>query len=247
MPIHDWKRAPVGLYHHFYQSWAVNLAEGLNDGVLPKCYFALIDQRAIGLVPAILTLARSRMAKKPREPEGGLAVATAPPKARVISQESDADVYAARANRVAIRDTDGELVSMIEIVSPGNKHSRQSMKEFIEKTTLMLDQGVNLLIIDLFPPTKRDPDGIHKVIWDQIHEEPFSLPAKKQFTLASYSASASRTAYVENVAVKDTLPAMPLFLFGKRYVHAPLEETYVTTWKRCPAEFREIVEKHAKP
>lgn len=246
MPIHDWKRVPVGLYHHFHQQWAGQLCDGLNAGVLPKGYFALIDQRTIGLVPDILTLTRSTKSRKPEKPEGGLAVATAPPKVRFVSQESDADIYAARANRLAIRDSEGELVAMIEIVSPGNKHSKQSMKAFVEKTAKMLDQGVNLLIIDLFPPTKRDPHGIHKVIWDQIHEEPFDLPAKKPLTLAAYSASVPRTAYVENVAVMDPLPSMPLFLESERYVLAPLEETYQRTWKRCPSEFREIVERRTK-
>ena len=53
MPSHDWTRVPVGLYHHFHQSWAVNLPESLNFGPLPEGYFALVDQRAVGLVPDV--------------------------------------------------------------------------------------------------------------------------------------------------------------------------------------------------
>jgi hypothetical protein len=56
MPVHIWLPVPVGLYHHFHQSSAVILAESLNNDVLPAGYFALVDQRAIGLIPDVLAL-----------------------------------------------------------------------------------------------------------------------------------------------------------------------------------------------
>src|SRR5258708_6900047 len=105
MPVHNWKRAPVGLYHHFHQQWTGELCDGLNGGVLPKGYFALIDQRAIRSVPDILTLKRGPKSRKLGSNNGRTAVATARPKARVITQDTDAEVYAERANRLAICDS----------------------------------------------------------------------------------------------------------------------------------------------
>src|SRR5262245_29859786 len=46
----------------------------------------------------------------------------------------------------------------------------------------------HLLVIDLLPPTPRDPHGMHKAIWDEIEEEPFELPPDKPLTLAAYVA-----------------------------------------------------------
>lgn len=241
MPIHNWKAAPVGLYHHFHQSWTVNLAEGLNAGVLPAGYFALVDQRSIGMVPDVLALAMKPSAKAPR-PTGGVGVAESPPKVRFVSRDPDADVYAKRANRVAVRNNFGEVVALIELVSPGNKDSKHSIRAFIEKAAEFIENRVNLLVVDLFPPTPRDPQGIHKAIWDQFHEEPFELPPDKPLTLASYAAGDSKTAYVEVAGVGDPLPAMPLFLDPATYVPAPLEETYTRTWEKCPAEMRAVVE-----
>ncbi len=43
-----------------------------------------------------------------------------------------------------------------------------------------------MLVIDLFPPSKRDPQGIHKLIWDEFQEEDLELPADKRLTLAAY-------------------------------------------------------------
>src|SRR5207247_2479909 len=116
----------------------------------------------------------------------------------------------------------------IEIVSPGNKDSRHALREFAEKAVAFIHAGVHLLIVDLFPPSRRDPEGIHKVIWDAIHDEQFSLPADKPLTLVSYAIQAEIVAYVEPVAVGDPLPDMALFLTGQRYVPCPLETTYQT-------------------
>ncbi|HUG66213.1 MAG TPA: hypothetical protein VMM76_00595 [Pirellulaceae bacterium] len=38
---------------------------------------------------------------------------------------------------------------------------------------------MHALVIDLLPPTPRDPCGIHKVIWDEFMEEDFTFPDGK--------------------------------------------------------------------
>ena len=115
------------------------------------------------------------------------------------------------------------------------------LRAFVEKMTDLLREGVHLLIIDLFPPGPRDPEGVHKVIWDELQEEPFELPPDKPLTLAAYSAGAVKTAYVEPVAVGDLLPEMPLFLEPEAYVPAPLEATYQTAWNVFPAVLKGLL------
>src|SRR6185437_11035990 len=104
----------------------------------------------------------------------GIAVAEAPPEARFVMR-SEAASYARKANRITIRHPDGEVVAVLEIVSPGNKDSRHAIRAFARKAAEFLHNGIHLLIVDLFPPRRRDPQGIHKVIWDQFLEEPFTL------------------------------------------------------------------------
>jgi hypothetical protein len=103
------------------------------------------------------------------------------------------------------------------------------------------ERGINLLVVDLFPPSRRDPEGIHPAIWSGFNAEPFALPSDKRLTLASYVVDTLKTAYVEPVAAGDSLPAMPLFLDTRRYIRVPLEETYEATWNACPAEFKQRV------
>lgn len=133
---------------------------------------------------------------------------------------------------------------MVEIVSPGNKASRNELRAFVEKTADLIAQGVHLMVIDLFPPSRRDPHGIHKLIWDEFIEEDFELPAGQPLTLASYDAGPPPVAYVESVAIGDTLPDLPLFLKPNCYVPAPLETTYQTTWSDFfPAPMKRLLEK----
>ena len=132
---------------------------------------------------------------------------------------------------------------MVEIVSPGNKSSNNEFRAFVEKTANLIAQGVHVLVIDLIPPSKRDPQGIHKAIWDEFVEEDFELPANQRLTLASYDAGPPPVAYVESVSVGQPLPDMPIFLKPDYYVPAPLEETYLITWDEFfPAPLKRLLE-----
>jgi hypothetical protein len=229
MPIHDWTRVDSGLFHAFHQDWIGVLARALNAGVLPPDYFALREQSTRGPVPDVLTLELPSGRDEPSETGSGLAVAVAPPRMRVVRRAEDT-IYVHKADRIAVRHRHGRVVAMVEIVPPGNKASKNELRAFVEKTSNLIAHGVHLLVIDLFPPSKRDPQGIHKAIWDEFVEEDFELSADQRLSLAAYDAGPPPVAYVEPVTVGDALPDMPIFLKPDFYVPAPLEETYRTTW-----------------
>jgi hypothetical protein len=80
-------------------------------------------------------------------------------------------------------------------------------------------------------------------IWDEIAGMPYSLPAEKPLTLASYETAETVKAYVEHVAVGDPLPDMPLFLAPGAHVPLPLESTYQSAWNAVPRRWRSILER----
>jgi hypothetical protein len=228
------------LFHDFHQDWTIELRRSLNAGRLPPGYVALTDQQVGGPIPDVLTLNRGPRGRGKREPAGGVAIAAAPPKARFIV-ESEGDVYARRANRIRIQHRHGEVVAVIEIVSPGNKGSQAALRAFVRKTADLLWQGIHLLVVDLFPKSERDPQGIHPAIWNEVEETPFALPRDKPLTAVAYRASPMKMAYVEPVAVGDPLPSLPIFLTDFDYVPAPLEETYQASWAAFPAELKDLL------
>lgn len=240
MPIHDWTRVDAGLFHDFHQDWTIELRRSLNAGLLPPGFMALTDQRIGGPIPDVLTLHRGSKNPEKAETGGGLAVAAAPPRARFVD-ELEEDTYVRRANRIRIQHRHGQVVAVIEIVSPGNKSNRNALRAFARKASDLIWQGIHLLVIDLFPPSERDPQGIHKAIWDELADRPFELPADKPLTVAAYRAAPTKTAYVEPVAVGDELPSLPIFLTEDDYIPAPLEETYRASWAAYPADLKELL------
>lgn len=240
MPIHDWTKVEAGLFHAFHQSWSVSLQNRLNAGILPPDHFALVEQRIAGPIPDVLTL---RLPDGPQtdEPEGGVAVAQAPPRTRLI-QHHDADIYARKANQLTVRHRRGEVVAVIEIVSPGNKGGRADFRAFVQKSLEWLRLGIHLLIVDLFPPTPRDPHGIHQAIWDEFEETVFERPVGKVLTAVSYEAAPSCTAYMEPLGIGDPLPEMPVFLRPGWYVPVPLESTYQATWDAYPQALKHLLQ-----
>ncbi len=88
----------------------------------------------------------------------------------------------------------------------------------------------------------RQVDGIHKVIWDRLHDEPFSLPPDKPLTVVAYAAGPETSSYVEPVAVGDVVPEMPVFLTADRYAPCPLAAAYQIAWEQFPGPLKEPLE-----
>ena len=173
MPIHDWSRLPSGLFHDFHQSWSIRIKDALNSGRLPKGVAALVEQRTGPKESDVLAIEVRPRRYEGEELDGG--IATLPPPVTRIIRRTTKEIYASRANRIVVKHHLGRIIAVIEIVSPGNKDSRAALRDFAEKTVDCLRKGIHVLIVDLFPPTQRDPYGIHKVIWDEIVEEDFTF------------------------------------------------------------------------
>jgi len=254
MPIHDWTRVDAGIFHDFDQEWTPRIKGALNAGLLPPNYYALIEQVAGGPVPDVLTLESVRRERAragddetttfDQDDQGGTALATAPPKVRfTVTAAVEMQTYARKRSRVTIRHRSGDrVVAVLEIVSPGNKANQHALDSFVDKVLDFLDAGIHLLIVDLFPPGPRDPQGIHAAVWSQIGDDDFQLPPDQSLTLVAYSSGHERRAFIEPVAVGGVLPEMPLFLEPDRYVPIPLEETYRGAFDAEPKRWQEELE-----
>jgi hypothetical protein len=233
MPLHDWSRVPAGLFHDFHQSWSIRIKDALNAGRLPRGVSALVEQRAGPQEADVLTVER-----RPPSPVPGTTDSV---------RRTAKGIYAGRANRILVRHHLGRIVAVIEILSPGNKDSRAAVRDFVDKAIEFLRRGIHVLIVDLLPPTPRDPFGMHKMMWDEIHEEDFLFPPGKDRLLVSYETGGEQVAHVEPVGVGDVLPDMPLFLATGLHILVPLDETYRATWDASPEEMRTAVETGVLP
>jgi hypothetical protein len=247
MPIHDWPRVDAGIFHHFHLRWIAAISDTLNGGLLPEGYYALAEQCAGDFGPDVLTLqanGNGTAIPAPANPDanGGVKLLMAPPRVR-LSGEFELEFYRRKQNAVMVHHVSNDrVVAVVEVVSPGNKSGQAPFRAFVEKAVGFLQQGVHLLILDLQPPTRRDPNGIHAVICQELSDQDWTGPPDKPLTLVAYDAGVAVRWFDEPVAVGDKLPDMPLFLEPGKYVQVPLEATYEAAWNAVPRRWRQVLE-----
>lgn len=242
MPMHDWTRVPDGIFHAFHHRWISAISDVLNGGLLPKNLYALPEQVTSRLGPDVLTLQRPDIVESGDHSIGAGTAVRSRPKTRYV-QESEKEFYRRRRKSVVIRHvSDDHIISIVEIVSRGNKSSRNAMQAFVDKACALLERRIHLLLIDPFLPGKRDPNGIHALIWGEVEDASFKLPAGKHLTLVAYECDITTIAYVELMEVGDKIPKMPLFLESDRCVMLPLEATYQTTFGVMPERWRSVLQ-----
>jgi hypothetical protein len=157
-------------------------------------------------------------------------------------------LYARRRRTVVIRHVSNhKIVAMIEIVSPGNRSSQRELEELLDKLVSAINQGHHLLVIDLFPPTRVAPAGIHGALLDALSGGQYEPPPDRPLTLSAYSAGLMPRSFVEPIQVGSLLCDMPLFLSPDWYVYVPLETTYESAWTGMPAFWKAVLEGHAQP
>lgn len=239
MPMHDWTRVDDGIFHAFHHRWISAISDTLNAGLLPQDLYALPEQIAAGFGPDVLTL------QDVRPNEGRVATAPRvlqPRPANKVTTQTDAEFYRRKKSTIAVRHVSGDrIVAMIEIVSPGNKASKNAVRAFVNKACELLEHRIHLLIVDPFPPGKRDPGGVHGLIWDEVTDTDFRPPVDKPLTLVAYESDLITRAYVENIAVGDSLPDMPLFLEPDGCIMVPLEATYTAAFDVQPRRWRDVL------
>jgi hypothetical protein len=251
MPVHDWTRVAAGVFHHFHLSWIDEIARALNAGVLPADYYAMGEQHAAGFEPDVLTLhatrptggnGEPRQEARPIRESAATGVQLTLPTAHLIA-ETEMEFYRRKQNRVVVRHVSSDrIVAVVEILSPGNKSTRHALDRFVSKAADFLDRGVHLLLLDLQPPGRHDPSGIHGAVWDFIDGQEYRPPEDKRLTLVAYESDLSVRAFVEPIAVGDLLPDMPVFLVPGGHVPVPLERTYQAAWEAVPRRWRTVIE-----
>jgi hypothetical protein len=149
-----------------------------------------------------------------------------------------------RRRRVVVRHvTDHRVVAVIELTSPANKDSRGSVRELAGKVVQLLEADVQVLLIDLLPPGRYDPQGLHGAVWRSFDPAGYQPPPDEPLTLASYRWDGGEPeVFLEPVRLGQPLPDMPLFLSRDRYVNVPLERTYLEAYRDMPALWRNVLE-----
>jgi hypothetical protein len=241
MPVHDWRKVTPNVFHHFHTAWLSEISSALNRGILPDDHFAALEQTAGEAIPDVITLPTSSDdfdGRLSHGDEGAVAVAERPPRVDITAES---DLFLMRQKRIVVHHPLGDVVAFIELVSPENKRTPKSLDRFLTKVLSAIEQEQHVLVLDVLPPGKHDPAGMHGAIWQELSERPYDPPPGRPLTLSSYKAAEVKRAYVQPLAVGQSLPAMPIFLDPDWYVEVPLEETYQEAWEGAPRPWRAML------
>ena len=180
MPIHDWTRVPAGVFHDFHQTWTIHIKAALNAGLLPEGLSAYVEQYARRREGDVLAIeSRTNQGRPDFADAGGILTADDP--ATSIVRKTDRERYAARANRIVVRQNLGRIVAAIEIVSPGNKDRKSAIREFVTKSVEFIDKGIHLLVVDLCSLHRRhDPFGIAQGDLGRVCRRRFHAAARQE-------------------------------------------------------------------
>jgi hypothetical protein len=172
---------------------------------------------------------------------GGVAIAEAPPRVR-FSFDSEILQYAEKADRIAVRSISGNrIVAFVEIISPGNKLSGLAFRKFREKIQTLIENGIQILIVNLFPPGSFDPDGIPRGLQIESDSVVPAVTKDEPLSFVSLRVSDHISGFVELSATGRDVPTMPLFLNADRYINVLLNESYEAAWRSVPQPWRDIV------
>ncbi len=240
MAIHDWTRVDAAYFHSFNLTWPSVISGALNNGVLPSSHFAICENQRDGRVPRFVDLGEPKSPWTDPGDQGELRfVEDFPPG----TSYHDACFHPEYAEKfLTIRRSEfNDVTAVIRIVTPQTKRSRYRLDQLVAWVVEVLRDGISVLLVDLFRPGLHDPQGIHKLIWDEFIDNGFVLPRELPLSIASYRAKPCPEAFVEPTAVGRDLISMPLFLDSGNYIEVPLEATYLKAFEGEPRHLRDLL------
>jgi hypothetical protein len=237
MPLLDHFHPPLSEDRHwesFHASWANEIMATLNQGVLPRGYFAETQVHFGSRVE--VDVASLRQADAPAsspQGNGGVAVETWAP-ATVLRMPA---VFPDEIEVQIFRRSGGTtLVGAIELISPRNKDRFEARRAFAAKCLAYLQLGIGLLIVDVV--TERQANLHDELVRLMTQPEAFLFPGDSLLYTVAYrpvrTEAEGDQIEIRSVplAVGEQLPTMPLALREGPTVPIELEKTYTNTRAR---------------
>jgi hypothetical protein len=224
-PLHGPRR-----WEGFHHSWAAFIAQQLNEGVLPKDYYA---ESEISVGPELeIDVATLELASPVGGERDGTTAVWSPPRPKITTPVSFArlDTYEIRV----YQDLGGaELRAAIELVSPANKDRLGSRRTFAAKCAGYLRHGVSVVIVDVV--TARQ-SNLHAELFKALEVKGRSASWRSDTGLyaVAYRAVTVRKrprveAWPVALALGEALPTLPLWLTLDLCVPLDLEQSYLNT------------------
>lgn len=135
--------------------------------------------------------------------------------------------------------TDRKCMAVIEIANTRDKENEARFVALTDRLARCLHDRIHVTVIDLLPYGPR-AEGLHSRIGKLLGMPKPDEDAMPDHSLcaAGYQASRPSRAVVNQLKAGEAVPPTPLWADDSVQVDLPLEETYMLTFDRLPAEVR---------
>jgi hypothetical protein len=233
VPLLDHFRMPLSVEcpcETLHSTWAVSIANQLNNVVMPREYLALPETHR-GQRVEIDVSVHERLEARPTHGNGngnGAVVVWAPPEILLSTEVAfaDEDLF-----EIKIRDQNHlRLVAAVELISPSNKDRPESRRAFAVKCASYLQQKVSLVLVDV--NTERQsilheelmellqmPESFRQAVTSPLHTVAYHIlePELSHFRM---------DLWYEPLQLGSVLPTMPLWVSADLAFPLDLETTY---------------------
>jgi hypothetical protein len=235
MPLLDHRHLPPGIrcsWEGFHSLWASWMTHELNTRRLPTQYRAEPLTQAGASVEADVSIFEEEAAPGEDGGNGNGGVATAvwaPPRPPLVAAVDfgSLDVFEVR---VYDEENARTLVSVVELVSPGNKDRPAHREAFATKCAAYLQQGVSVVIVDIISERRAN---LHEQIAQRLDlaDEAVNAVTSELYAVAYRTAGRGARMRLEAwpaaLTIGADLPTLPLWLAPALAVPLELEATYV--------------------
>ena len=220
-------------WNSFHSNWASRIADDLCE-LLPEPYRAEEHIRASGGVEIDIATYRGtsdqangkslnhtqeeRLSWQPPLPSGV--------EANLLPESFEIQIV-----KVAHR----QIVAAIELISPANKDRPAERTAFTQKVASYLQQGICVMIVDVI--TERSANLHNELVESLGWSNNLELTPRQTLYAATYrpvlrSGTAEVEVWTTTFSVGETLPTMPLRVYGDLFVPVDLEHSYVEACRR---------------
>jgi hypothetical protein len=219
MPLHDWKLIQDWETVHVY--WITEIGRWLKSRLPPGF------RASLGTVPALVVSpvpvhpdVSVRREPQDSAPSGG-AVGEPAPDERVT-------LALAEAERAVHVYYGGNLVAVLELISPANKDRPEKRRRTTDRYIGYLLNGIHLMIVDVHsrPHEFSFADDIAAVL--KYTSTPLPPPFAVSYRVGAWDASTGQDldSWRRQLGVGEPLPTLPLALTRELAVPVDLEHTY---------------------
>jgi hypothetical protein len=230
MPMHDWTRVNDAIYHDFYLSWVSGISDGLNRGLLPPDYYALIERHSMDVAEWERGIPDGEFPARPPAPEHpNLLFLSEVPPSTPTHDQCEALAYWRNARSITVRSAEDHLaVAVIELITPAVRRVPVARQRFLQQMSQALYRGIHLLVIDPFVDPG-SPEHVPSDLWKRLTGRPL-MNNISAGVFAAFAAGPEPEVFVDTVNLGSVLPEMPVFLAPDAYVLVDLDAAYQWAW-----------------